>query len=70
MTRLPKGWRGKTGVRGVYVKAHSNFEVQRDFFCRWRGYEEGEKNACTMAYDKATDAMKAVDRLMEEKANG
>lgn len=69
MTRLPKGWRGKPGERGVYVRAHSLYCVERDSAGAWRGYREEDTMPATPSYYRFTDAMKAVDRLIKEQQN-
>lgn len=65
MTRLPKGWRGLKDVRGVYVKAKTPYQVERNLNGMWQCYGEGAVARYTLlatCYAKATDAMKAVDR--------
>lgn len=68
MTRLPKGWRGLKDVRGVYVKTKSLYQVERDVYAKWRGYHCGDcLHPRTIGYDRAIDAMNAVDRLIKEE---
>ena len=65
MTKLPKGWRGKKGERGVYVRTGSVYAVERDVHGLWRGYVS--KSPRTGGYHKAIEAMAAVDRLIKEE---